>query len=101
MKINIFGKIMALALILSSSSLLASRNIEYPWINFASESAFDISGVELTDTATTLHFITRGFPTTSLRLPSEPIVKANGETFRVKSAEGIKLGEESIFPSNG
>ena len=92
---------MALALILSSSSLLASRNIEYPWINFASKSAFDIFRVELTDTATTMHFITRGVPTTSLRLPSEPIVKANGETFRVKSAEGIKLGEESIFPSNG
>ena len=84
MKISVFGMILALALILSSSSLFASRNIEYPWINFASKSAFDISKVELTDTATTIYFITRGFPNTSLRLPREPIVKANGETFRVK-----------------
>lgn len=100
-KTSVPGVIMALALVFISLSSLASRIIEYPWIKFASKSAFDISRVELTDTAATLHFVTRGFPTTALLLPSDPIVKANGETFRVKSANGIKLGEESIFPSNG
>lgn len=101
MKTSVSGVIMALALILTSLSSLASRIIEYPWIKFASKSAFDISRVELTDTAATLHFITQGFPATTLRLPGDPIIKANGETFRMKSANGIKLGEESFYPSNG
>ena len=81
--------------------IAASRVVDNPWINFASKSAFDISRVELTDTATILHFITRGFPTTNLRINSDPVVKAEGKTFRLKHASGITPGEDCPFPENG
>ncbi|MDE6511350.1 MAG: hypothetical protein K2L00_04550 [Muribaculaceae bacterium] len=82
-------------------SMAGSRVVDNPWINFASKSAFDISRVELTDTATTLHFITRGFPSTNLRINNDPVVKADGKTFRLKSASGINPGEDIAFPENG
>ncbi|MDE5871609.1 MAG: thioredoxin, partial [Muribaculaceae bacterium] len=81
--------------------IAASRVVDNPWINFASKSAFDISRVEFTDSATTLHFISRGFPTTNLHIHSDPVVKANGKTFRLIGASGITPGEDIAFPENG
>lgn len=86
---------------LAAMPIAGSRVVDNPWINFASKSAFDISKVELTDTATTLHFITRGFPTMNFRINRDPVVKADGKTFRLKSASGITPGEDIAFPKSG
>ena len=83
------------------NTVSASHTVDYPWINFASKGAFDISKVELTDTATTLHFSSRGFPTMTLKINPDPIIKADGKTFRLKGANGITPGEGCEFPRNG
>lgn len=97
----IFSLVSMVCVLLFGGFTGAARTVDYPWINFVSKSAFDISKVELTDTATTLHFSARGFPTLTMKINRDPVIKADGKTFRLKGADGITPGEDSVFPGSG
>lgn len=97
----IFSLVSIVCVLLFGGFTGAARTVDYPWINFASKSAFDISKVELTDTATILHFSARSFPTLTLKINRDPVIKADGKTFRLKGADGITPGEDCVFPGSG
>lgn len=77
------------------------RDVNNPLIEAANSLTMDITRVELTDSATTLHVELYGYPGLSVRISDKSVIKADGETYCIKSAKGITMNKWLRLPKSG
>jgi len=84
-------------------SLSAQKVIEKPVYKGTTASYIKILKIELHDTATIIDFRVHYAPRLWIRVPNETWIQDSkgGEKLFVKSAKGIKIGEEHFTPENG
>lgn len=84
------------------SQLGDKKIVNYPVAESTNTESIEIKQVELTDTATVVHFNAYYIPKYWIQLnPNAKLISDNGTSCAVKKAEGITLGEHFFLPESG
>ena len=76
--------------------------VNYPSFESTNTDILEVKQVELTDTATIVHFYAYYIPKYWIRVsPNCRLVDEKGETYTLKKADGIKPGEHFYLPESG
>ena len=77
------------------------RVVEYPMVDFYTTETLDISRIELTDTATVLHFSAVYLPKFWIRLDKGTHIVADGKKLPCIGSDRLVLGEKFYIPESG
>lgn len=97
-------KILLLTLLLSGTfSLFAQKTIEWPVFKGTTANYIKILKIELTDSVTVIDFRGHFAPGNWISIPPDTYIQnsTGGEQLYVRSAKGIKIGEQHITPETG
>lgn len=94
-----------LPLLFLALTLLSCNNrpktIEQPYHGLRNTSTVEIDRIELTDSSTVLYMQAYFRPHNWIRIGDDTYLKANGEKYMIKAAEGIEIAELHWMPENG
>lgn len=77
------------------------RTVEYPDVDFYTTETLDIRKIELTDSATVLHFSAVYIPGFWIRLDEGTHIVAGGEKLPCVGSDRLELGKKFYIPENG
>lgn len=85
----------------TKSTKVASRTVERPFVGSSNTPIIQIGSVELTDSATTIHFEAKYHPNYWIRVAPICYLRADGVKYPVLRADSIVLGAEHYMPESG
>lgn len=94
---------LSLLMLLASWSIFGQTIIDNPKTGLSAAPGVKLTKIEISDSATILHFTTTASPGGSIRIPEQTFIRqdASGDKLLIKRTEGITINEWYRMPASG